>query len=556
MTTARRISNRPKSADSTEHAITRGGYVGTHPNPITISGRDLTVKHLVAVARQQAKIDFDNLVGGAVESSRSFLDQLLDQEEVIYGVNTGYGGNVKFLIPYTEINKHQENLLRFLSCGTGAPFPSDVIRGSILLRVNALSKGFSAIRMSTLSRLCDLLNLDIVPIVPRYGSVGASGDLIPSAYIARALLGEGMVWLEGREMKASEALQQVGLSPIELKAKEGLALVNGTSVMTSVAALAIHDTEYLTKLCVAAVALCAESLQATTDPFEESIHKVKNHPGQLEVARLLRDFTEGSAFILELESLREEMRGYHQRTDAAFELEEAIQNPYSIRCAPQGLGPIFDSLAFGKEVIEREMNSVNDNPLIDPHFRRVYHTGNFYGGHIARVMDGVKIDLANLANWISALMAMIVDPRFSNGLPPNLSEKPGLSSGFKGMQISLTSLICACRQMAGPSSIHTLPTEQYNQDIVSLGLHSATTAMDMIHLTRDAIAILLIALCQCIDLRFAKNGDGRMGKGTQLVYEEIRRQVEFLESDRPMDQDINRVSQSIQQRSFDILPMP
>jgi phenylalanine ammonia-lyase len=301
----------------------------THQNSITISGQGLTIEHLVAVARQKAQIDFDNIVRSAVESSRNFLDQMLDREEVIYGVNTGYGGNVRFLIPHAEVNKHQENLLRFLCCGTGAPFPSDVVRGSILLRANALSKGYSAIRMSTLSRLCDLLNSDIVPIVPRYGSVGASGDLIPSAYIARALLGEGMVWFQGQEMKASEALRQVGLSSIELKAKEGLALVNGTSVMTSVAALTLHDVEYLAKLCVAAVALCAESLQATTDPFEESIHKVKNHPGQLEVARLLRDFTEGSALILELESLREELRGDHQTVDAAFELEEAIQNPYS-----------------------------------------------------------------------------------------------------------------------------------------------------------------------------------------------------------------------------------
>jgi phenylalanine ammonia-lyase len=525
----------------------------THQDPITISGQGLTIEHLVAVARQKAQIDFDNIVRSAVESSRNFLDQMLDQEEVIYGVNTGYGGNVRFLIPHAEVNKHQENLLRFLCCGTGAPFPPDVVRGSILLRANALSNGYSAIRMSTLSRLVELLNSDIVPIVPRYGSVGASGDLIPSAYIARALLGEGMAWFKGQEMKASEALRQVGLSPIELKAKEGLALVNGTSVMTSVAALALHDAEYLAKLCVAAVALCTESLQATTDPFEESIHKVKNHPGQLEVARLLRDFTEGSAFILDLESLRKELRGDHQTVDAAFELEEAIQNPYSLRCAPQGLGPIFDTLAFGKEVIEREMNSVNDNPLIDPHFKRVYHTGNFYGGHIARVMDGMKLDLANLANWISALMAMIVDPRFSNGLPPNLSMKPGLSSGFKGMQISLTSLTCACRQMAGPSSIHTLPTEQYNQDIVSLGLHSAITAMEMVHLTRDATAILLIALCQCIDLRRAKCGDARMGKGTQRIYEKIRKHVEFLGSDRSMDRDINQVSESIQQRSFDAL---
>src|SRR5215510_10140008 len=198
----------------------------THQEPITISGTGLTIEHLVAVARQKAQIDFDNIVRGAVESSRNFLDQMLDREEVIYGVNTGYGGNVRFLIPPAEVNKHQENLLRFLCCGSGAPFPSDVVRGSILLRANALSNGYSAIRMSTLSRLVELLNSDIVPIVPRYGSVGASGDLIPSAYIARALLGEGMVWFKGQEMKASEALRQVGLSPIAPKEIYALSLVD------------------------------------------------------------------------------------------------------------------------------------------------------------------------------------------------------------------------------------------------------------------------------------------------------------------------------------------
>jgi len=524
-----------------------------HQDYITISGQGLTVEHFVMVARQKAKIEFDNRVRSAVESSRNFLDQLLDQEEIIYGVNTGYGGNVKFLIPNTEVNRHQRNLLRFLCCGTGDPLPPDVVRGSILLRLNALSNGFSAIRLSTLGKLRDLLNSDIVPIVPRYGSVGASGDLIPSAYVACALLGEGKVWFQGREISASEALRRIGLFPIDLKAKEGLALVNGTSVMTSIAALALHDAEYLAKLCVAAVALCAESLRAATDPFEEGIHALKKHPGQLEVARLLREFTEGSTFVIELETLRKELRVDHKRVNSAFELEETIQSPYSLSCAPQGLGPVFDNLAFVKDVIEREMNSVNDNPLIDPHSRRVYHTGNFYGGHVARAMDGAKLDLANLANWASALMAMIVDPRFSHGLPPNLCENPGLSSGFKGMQISLTSLTCACRQMAGPNSIHTLPTEQYNQDIVSLGLHSATSAMGMIDLVRDAMAILLIALCQSIDLRRTKSAGLRMGKGAQQIYEKIREQVEFLDSDRPMDQDIKRVSQSIQERAFNVL---
>src|SRR5215471_13354941 len=193
----------------------------THQDPIIISGQGLTIEHHVAVARHKAQIDFDNIVRGAVESSRNFLDQLLDQEEIIYGVNTGYGGNVKFLIPNTEVNRHQRNLLRFLCCGTGDPLPPDVVRGSILLRLNALSNGFSAIRLSTLGKLRDLLNSDIGPIVPRYGSVGVSGDLIPSAYVACALLGEGKVWFQGREISASEALRRIGLFPIDLKAKEG-----------------------------------------------------------------------------------------------------------------------------------------------------------------------------------------------------------------------------------------------------------------------------------------------------------------------------------------------
>ncbi|MGQ0654118.1 MAG: HAL/PAL/TAL family ammonia-lyase [Betaproteobacteria bacterium] len=517
---------------------------------IVLDGKSLTVEGLLQIAHADAHVSFAESVWNGVEASRSTLEAKLERNEVIYGVNTGFGGNVKFLIPSADTEALQDNLLNSLSCGTGAPFPAEVVRGAMLLRANALAKGFSAVRPLVLERLAALLNADIVPRVPRHGSVGASGDLIPSAYIARALLGQGDVLYRGEAMAAAEAMKAAGIEPIALKAKEGLALVNGTTVMTSLAALTVADAEHLARLCVYAVGLACEALNATTDSFHEQIQEVKSHPGQKEVGRMLRACTSGSALVVDLESARERIRHARGGAETVSELEESIQTPYSLRCAPQGLGPAFDTLAFARQVVEREMNSVNDNPLLDGARDAVYHTGNFYGGHIARVMDGVKIDLANLANWAHALMAMLMDPRFSRGLPANLADRPGLQSGFKGMQISQTSLVVACRQMAAPSSVHTLPTEQYNQDIVSLGLHAALSAADMARLVRDALSILVLALCQAADLRGVSRGERRLGAGTAKLYEVVRRHAAYLDADRPLDGSIAKLSLALRKTAL------
>jgi phenylalanine ammonia-lyase len=525
---------------------------------IALSGQGLTIEQLVAVARHDVEVALDAAVKERVEASRNALERMLKRGELIYGVNTGFGGNVKFGVPHSQVDAHQLNLLRFLCCGTGTPFAPEVTRATMVLRVNALCNGFSAIRLSILRALCDLLNNKITPIVPRYGSVGASGDLIPSAYIARVLVGEGKAWYQNQQLHAVEALRAASLSPVVLKAKEGLALVNGTSVMAGIGALAVYDAEYLACMSVAAVGMAIEVLHSTVSPFEDNIQRLKNHPGQIKVAEMLRDFTCDSSFITDIESVRERLRESNESQAAdngarAIEFDVSIQPPYSLRCAPQGLGSVFDGLETAREVVEREMNSVNDNPLVDPITGRVYHTGNFYGGHIARAMDALKLDLCVLANWLNALVAMVVDPRFNNGLPANLSVRPGLVTGFKGMQLCLTSLTCACRQMAAPNSIHTLPTEQYNQDIVSLGLHSATTALDMVELVRGATAITLLALCQCLDLRTARRPELRMGKITKCVYDSIRKEVSFLEADRAMDEDVNRVGSMIHERGFESL---
>jgi phenylalanine ammonia-lyase len=519
---------------------------------VVLTGRDLKINELVRVARDGGRVETAGAVAGAVEASREALMRKLGRQEIIYGVSTGFGANVKYFIPPSELKALQENVLHSLCCGVGPELDPAIVRGAMLLRANALSKGYSAVRPIVIERLVAMLNAGIAPAVPRFGSVGASGDLVPSAHIASALMGEGEAIFRDKRVSVKEALCEAGVEPIRLEAKEGLALVNGTTVMTSVAALTLHDLSYLARLTLAAVAMTAEALKATSDPFRENIHLVKNHPGQIEAARLLREFSAGSTLLFDLDALREEIRKNRSDASRTIETERGIQTPYSLRCAPQGLGPALENLEFAARVVEREMNSVNDNPLIDAERDEVYHTGNFYGGHIARAMDGIKIDIANLANWAHCLMAMLMDPRFSNGLPASLAVDPGLTSGFKGMQLAQTSLVAACRQMAAPSSIHTLPTEQYNQDIVSLGMHSAMGANDMALRLRDALSILILALCQAADLRGVGEGREKLGAASASLYHGARKVAPFLDSDRPQAGDIAAVNDLIERRAFAI----
>jgi phenylalanine ammonia-lyase len=520
---------------------------------IEISGSDLGIPDVAAVARHRAPVQLsqDPTVSANIAASRRLLDEKLGRGEIIYGVNTGLGGNVRFILPAKDLAAHQQNIFRFLICGSGQPLAEETVRAAILLRANALAKGYSAVRLVVIERLLDLLNHEITPVVPTYGSVGASGDLIPSAYIGRVLLGEGEVWFKGEKIAASKALKRTRLQPLALKPKEGLALINGTTVMTGAAALELHDGAYLSQLVLAACALALEAMKSSDDPFRHAVQAVKNHPGQMEAANFCRNLIAGSRYVCNLDEIRGRIgKNHKQENSSVSRSEEAIQQPYSLRCVPQGIGPILEALKTHRTVIEREINSANDNPLMDPIAGRVYHTGNFYGGHVARALDNWKIDMATLGNWLHSLIAMLVDERFNNGLPPNLAPRPGLFAGLKGAQLCLTSLVCAMRQLANPSLIHTLPTEQYNQDMVSLGMHAAITSMQMTALLHDALAISLITLCQAVDLR---GGGMELGGGCRRVYQQVRRASAFVEKDRPLDEDIRKVSTLIKQRA---IPLP
>ncbi len=490
------------------------------PEIVVVGAESLSIEDVVRVARRNAEV---RIAGGArsrIANGRARLEELLARGDRIYGVNTGVGGNIGISLAPEQMGLLQHNLVRHLACATGEPLPRDVVRAAALLRVATFAGGASAVRNELVDALAALLNRGVTPVVPRYGSVGASGDLMPSAYIARVLVGMGEAEFEGRRLPAEEALAAAGLQPIHFAPKEALALINGTTVMTAVAALLWVDAFRVLRALLAAAALSIEAMQAPALPFEPWVHERKGHPGQIAVAAHLRALLEGSGF-----------------TQAA-----SGQSCYSLRCVPQGLGPAWEALEDARAVIEREINSANDNPLVDPETGALYKAGNFYGGHIARLLDTWKLDFAVMANWENALMALLVDDRFNGGLPANLTPQPGVNSGFKGMQLSVTSLTCAVRQMAGPSSIHSLPTEQYNEDVVSLGMHAAVTAMDALECLRHETAMLLLAASQAVDLR----GDAsRLGRGSRRVYEKVREVARFQDKDRSMEHEVAAVTARI-----------
>jgi phenylalanine ammonia-lyase len=522
---------------------------------VCISQEQLSLDEIIAVARHWkcVALSTDGEFRRRISHGREALEGKLAAGEVVYGVNTGFGGNARYVIPSDELAHHQQNLLEFLSCGVGEALPEEAVRAAILLRANALARGFSAVRLVVIERLLDLLNHGITPVVPRFGSVGASGDLCPSAYITRVMAGRGEAFYKGCRVPAEEALHNEGIARLDLEAKEGLALLNGTTVMTGVGSIVVDEATYLFRLSLGALAMAAEALGSSPDYYHPAIHMAKHHPGQLAVAEMLNSLLFDSKLVVPLDQIRGRVQEANRRANGSHGVaaaDESIQSPYSLRCAPQGLGPMQETLEQCRTVIEREANSVNDNPLIDPATDQVYHTGNFYGAHIARAMDGLKLDLANLANWLHSLMALMMDDRFSNGLPPSLSPHVGVYQGFKGMQIVHTSLVTAIRHWCAPSLIHTLPTEQFNQDIVSLGTHAALTATDVVRLLRSAVAITLLSTAQAIDLR---SGSGRMGAGTRPIYNTIRAVSAFVEADRALDRDIAAVSGLIDRREIPVL---
>jgi phenylalanine ammonia-lyase len=527
-------------------AVTSVSAGQTRGRLLELNGNGLTIEDALAVARRGRTVRLSHPAVEALHASRTLKQALIDQEIPIYGVTTGFGDSAHRQISPAKTAKLQQNILRFMGCGTGPSAAPEVARVTMLLRANCLAKGNSGVRPELVERLLDLLNHDVLPFIPERGSCGASGDLAPLSYVGRALSGEGKVAFEGETMAAAAALSQIGIEPFELEAKEGLALTNGTSFMSAFACLAIGASRELADLADLLTAMASEAILGNRGHFNAFLFdQAKPHPGMVTSARHIRELLSASQLALDTEDIfAGGMEG------AGFlELDRHVQDKYSIRCAPHVNGVLRDVLSWIEDWVSTEINSSDDNPLFNVAGGRVESGGNFYGGHIGQAMDSLKVALANLCDLIDRQLELVVDEKFNNGLTPNLIPRfepdhpeAGLHHGFKGMQLCSSAMTAEAMNYCNPTTIHSRSTECHNQDKVSMGTIAARDARSIVELAQNIGAIHLLACCQALELRGVEHCSPR----TQEAFFMVREHVPFFDRDRYPDVDIAAAVELIQ----------
>lgn len=490
---------------------------------IIISNQPVSIEDIVALATgaRHAELDSTSSYGEHVQRGVALLESHCASGATVYGVNTGFGDSCQTNVPADQQADLAVNLFRYHGCGTGSRFSYEEARGIVACRLVSLAKGYSGVRWQVLESLCSLLNAEIAPCIPQEGSVGASGDLTPLSYIAAVISGEREVLVEGTEKPAMEALQARNLMPIRLAPKESLAIMNGTSVMAALVCFGFLRAKRLARLSATLTAMAVDTLQGVKEHFDARLYDLKPHPGQAQFAAWVRS---DLAVTTEMPPM-----------------QHRVQDRYSLRCAPHIAGVLLDSLPWMRTFIEAEINSVNDNPIVDIDTQRVLHGGNFYGGHICYVADCLKNTLANIADMLDRQLQLLCNPATNHGLPVNLvgTSPPANAShhGFKAMQISTSALAAEALKMSMPASVFSRSTENHNQDKVSMGSIATRECLRTIELTETVAAIHLLALCQAVDLR----GVDQCCPKSRAMHNVIRRRVPKHTVDRRMDVDIEAV---------------
>ncbi|MDT2780898.1 histidine ammonia-lyase [Vagococcus fluvialis] len=478
---------------------------------IILNGKDLTLEQVIEVSRGGVKIELSSEAVEAVNASRKIIDDIVESKRTVYGVNTGFGSLVKVSIPQEETRQLQENLIRTHSSGFGDPLKEDEVRAIMLIRVNSLLKGYSGIRLSTIETLMGMLNNGVVPHIPEKGSLGASGDLAPLSHMVLPMLGLGRAYFNGELMTGKEAMEKAGVPVIHLEAKEGLALINGTTVLTAIGALATYDSIELLKLADIAGALSLEVHNGIVNAFDEELHIIRPHSGQLATAKNIRHLIAGSTLT----------------TPATA---ERVQDAYSLRCMPQIHGASKDAIAYVKEKVEIEINSVTDNPIIT-RSGDVISGGNFHGEPMAQPFDYLGIGAAEIGNVSERRVERLVNTNLS-GLPSFLVKHPGVNSGFMITQYAAASLASENKILAHPASVDSITSCENQEDFVSMGTTAARTARDILINSRRIVATEIMAACQAIDF---VSDRGVMGKGTQIAYDTFRKHVNFIDYDKDIE---------------------
>lgn len=498
-----------------------------HDGTVRIDGRSLSLASVRAVARGgPVEPALGRDVRDRMETSRAAVEEVVRGDEPVYGVNTGFGKLSDVRISRERLRDLQVNLIRSHACGVGDPLSREEARAMMLLRANVLALGRSGVRPRVPQLLLEMLQADVVPVVPREGSVGASGDLAPAAHVALVLMGEGEAVVDGQRLPGDEALGKAGLEPLELEPKEGLALLNGTQGMTALGTLALLRAEELLEVAEVAGAASLEGLRGTPVPFDAAIHEARPHPGQTESAGRLRALLAGS-----------EIRESHRHGDPR------VQDAYSLRCMPQVHGSARDTLGFVRRVLEVEANAATDNPLVLEGVDGEHHilsNGNFHGQPVATALDHLATALAPVASMSERRTDRLLNPDLS-GLPAFLTPEPGLRSGMMMMQVTAASQVAESRLQTAAASAGSLPTGAAKEDHVSMGMHAAEQALRVVRCLERVLAVELIAACQAVEFQRPL----RAGRGVEEALSVVREVVPPLDEDRALAADIERAAELV-----------
>ena len=512
-----------------------------------INGNNLSIEDVCDVALKDEKVSLpkDKAFWETLEKSRKFLEDYIATGVPTYGVTTDFGDSCHNQISVEKAGELQRTICTYHGIGLGPKFDRETARAVVLARLNGNVKGgHSAIRPELAKMLVEMLNRDIIPVIPQLGSVGASGDLTPLSYLAAAVMGKRDVYYKGKIVPTSKAFKAEGLKGLPIEAKEGLALMNGTSVMTAVAALAWKKAERLAKISDFLTAVTSEITRGKDTPFVAKVSEIKNHKGQCESAEYVYNIIKDSKRVWKYEDF---LHSQIEKLDGKGFVAQTnkIQDRYSIRCAPQINGVYRDTLRFARDLITEELNSANDNPLVDIEDKRIYNTGNFYGGHICAACDYMRTALANIADLSDKQAEVIIDGKF-NGLTENLipftpedHPRAGLRLGFKAAQITISAIRGEVATYCFPVSLTSAPTEALNQDKVSMGTISARKFAEQIELVFLQFATHLLAAMQAVDLA----GKEDFSPFTKKVHTEVRKMSAFVEDDRELDKEATLVSQ-------------
>lgn len=484
---------------------------------IIINGNDLRLEDIINVARNNYQVEISEEAIKRVEKSRRIVDKIVEEDRVVYGITTGFGKFSDISISGEDCKTLQRNLIISHACGFGDSLDTDIVRTIILLRANALSKGYSGIRLSTLKTLVAMLNKGVHPIIPEKGSLGASGDLAPLSHMVLPMIGEGEAEYQGKIVDGREAMNEAGIEVVQLIAKEGLALINGTQVMTAIGALALWDGINLIKSGDIAAALTVEALRGIRDAFDLRTHNIRPHEGQIETAKNILALVDGSSLVTSQGEIR-------------------VQDAYTLRCIPQIHGASKDALNYAKYKVEIEINSVTDNPIITEE-GDVISGGNFHGQPMALTFDFLGIAMSEIANVSERRLERLINYQL-NDLPAFLVKHGGLNSGFMITQYAAAALVSENKILAHPASVDSIPSSANQEDHVSMGTIAARKARDIIRNAERVVATEILAACQAIDFR----EEYTLGKGTKVAYKTVRDTVNFIDNDVVMYKEIDKVT--------------